>query len=225
MRGGRQKGARAKAADMAFTGRVDITPTPGVFFGASFYAGGSGHGEIAVDDIPYGIRTSIFDVHAQAQVRGFDIRGLFAQANLADTDRLNQFLGLTGSSGVGETMRGGYVQFGYDVLSQVEAAGVGLSPYIRYEKVDTQAAVLGRLHAQPVAEQHLHDVRRRAQAHPEHRRQGRPHVGQQRRRERRQPVQRQRRLRVLERVAAIMMHGATGLRPRRACSPRPACWR
>ena len=141
VRGGRQKGAKAKATDMAFTGRVDITPTPGVFFGASFYAGGSGHGEIAVDDIPYGIRTSIFDLHAQAQVRGFDIRGLFAQANLADTERLNQFLGLTGASGVGETLRGGYLQFGYDVLSQVDAAGVGLSPYIRYEKVDTHAAV------------------------------------------------------------------------------------
>ena len=141
VRGGRQKGGKAKASDMAFTGRVDITPTPGVFFGASFYTGGSGQGEIVVDDIAYGIRTSIFDVHAQAQVRGFDIRGLFAQANLADTDRLNQFLGLTGSSGVGETMRGGYLQFGYDVLSQVDAAGVGLSPYIRYEKVDTHAAV------------------------------------------------------------------------------------
>ena len=141
VRGGRQKGARAKATDMAFTGRVDITPTPGVFFGASFYTGGSGQGEIVVDEIPYGIRTSIFDVHAQAQVRGFDIRGLFAQANLADTARLNQFLGLTGSGGVGETMRGGYVQFGYDVLSQVDAAGVGLSPYVRYEKVDTHAAV------------------------------------------------------------------------------------
>ncbi len=141
VRGGRQKGGKAKATDMAFTGRVDITPTPGVFFGASFYAGGSGQGEIVVDEIPYGIRTSIFDVHAQAQVRGFDIRGLFAQANLADTARLNQFLGLTGSSGVGDTMRGGYVQFGYDVLSQVAAAGVGLSPYIRFEKVDTQAAV------------------------------------------------------------------------------------
>ncbi len=142
VRGGRQKGGQAKATDMAFTGRVDITPTPGVFVGASFYTGGSGQGEIVVDEIPYGIRTSIFDVHAQAQVRGFDIRGLFAQAHLADTARLNQFLGLTGSSGVGETLRGGYVQFGYDVLSQVDAAGVGLSPYIRYERVDTQAAVV-----------------------------------------------------------------------------------
>ena len=39
-------------------------------------------------------------------------------------------------------MRGGYLQVGYDLLSQVpEAGGVGLTPYLRYEKVDTQAAV------------------------------------------------------------------------------------
>ena len=41
-RGGRQKGAKAKASNMAFTGRVDVTPTPGVFVGASLYTGGSG---------------------------------------------------------------------------------------------------------------------------------------------------------------------------------------
>ena len=142
VRGGRQKGGKAKANDMAFTGRVDFTPTPGVFFGASFYTGGSGQGDVVVDDTEYGVRTSIFDVHAQAQVRGFDVRGLFAQANLADTERLNQVLGLTGSNAVGETMRGGYVQLGYDLLSQLPAAGgVGLTPYLRFEKVDTQAAV------------------------------------------------------------------------------------
>ena len=142
VRGGRQKGAKAKANDMAFTGRFDFTPTPGVFFGASFYTGGSGQGDVVVDDTEYGVRTSIFDVHAQAQVRGFDVRGLFAQANLADTERLNQVLGLTGSNAVGDTMRGGYLQVGYDVLSQVPAAGeVGLTPYLRFEKVDTQAAV------------------------------------------------------------------------------------
>ena len=142
VRGGRQKGGRAKASDMAFTGRLDVTPTPGVFFGASFYAGGSGQGDIVVDGVNYGVRTSIFDLHAQAQVRGFDFRALFAQASLDDTVALNQVLGLTGSSGVAEKMQGGYLQIGYDLLSQVpEAGGVGLTPYIRYEKVDTQAAV------------------------------------------------------------------------------------
>ena len=81
-------------------------------------------------------------MHGQAQVRGFDIRGLYAQASLDDTAELNLVLGLTSANGVAETMRGGYLQFGYDVLSQVPAAGgVGLTPYIRYEMVDTQAAV------------------------------------------------------------------------------------
>ena len=142
VRGGRQKGARAQAESMAFTGRVDITPTPGVFFGGSFYLGNSGQGTIDVDGVNYGVRTSIFDLHGQAQFRGLDVRALFAQANLDDTAELNQYLGLVGAGGVGETMRGGYVQVGYDLLSQVPAAGgVGLTPYIRYEKVDTQAAV------------------------------------------------------------------------------------
>ena len=35
VRGGRQKGGKAKASDMAFTGRLDVTPTPGVFFAAA----------------------------------------------------------------------------------------------------------------------------------------------------------------------------------------------
>ena len=143
LRGGRQKGYKAKAENMAFTGRVDITPTPGVFFGGSFYVGGSGQGDINVDGRNYGVRTSIFDVHGQAQFRGLDLRGLYAQANLDDTAELNHVLGLIGSSGVGEKLQGGYVQIGYDLLSQVPAAGgVGLTPYIRLEKVDTQAAVL-----------------------------------------------------------------------------------
>ena len=142
VRGGRQKGGKAKANDMAVTGRLDFTPTPGMFFGASFYTGGSGQGDIVVDDRSYGVRTSIFDVHAQVQVRGFDVRALFAQAMLDDTVPLNEVLGLTGSSGVAERMQGGYLQVGYDLLSQVASTGdVAFTPYIRHEKVDTQAAL------------------------------------------------------------------------------------
>ena len=142
VRGGRQKGGKAKANDMAVTGRVDFTPTPGMFFGASFHTGGSGQGDIVVEDRNYGVRTSIFDVHAQVQVRGFDVRALFAQATLDDTAQLNQVLGLTGSSGVAEKMQGGYLQFGYDLLSQVASTGdVAFTPYVRYEKVDTHAAL------------------------------------------------------------------------------------
>ncbi len=140
LRGGRQKGGKAKSTSLAFTGRLDVTPTPGVFFGASFYTGDSGQGEIVVDGTEYGIGTTIFDLHGQAQVRGLDLRGLFARASLSDAARLNQALGKSGSSGVGEGLQGAYIQLGYDLLSQVAGAGgVGLTPYVRYEQVDTQA--------------------------------------------------------------------------------------
>ena len=142
VRGGRQKGGKAKANDFALTGRLDFTPTPGVFLGASFYTGNSGQGDIVVDGRNYGVRTNIFDVHAQIQMRGFDLRGLFAQAQIEDTPQLNHVLELTGSSGVGKKLQGGYVQIGYDLLSQASGTGdVALTPYIRYEKVDTHAAV------------------------------------------------------------------------------------
>ena len=139
VRSGRQKGGQAKATSMAFTGRVDVTPTPGVFVGASLYTGDSGQGEIVVDGEEYGVRTTIVDIHGQAQVRGLDVRGLFARAQLGDAAELNQALGLTGASGVAERMQGAYIQVGYDVLSQSSAsAGVALTPYVRYEVVDTQ---------------------------------------------------------------------------------------
>jgi hypothetical protein len=137
VRGGRQKGSKAKATSMAFTGRVDVTPTPGVFVGASLYTGDSGQGQVVVDGTEYGVRTTIFDLHGQMQVRGLDVRGLFARAHLDDAAQLNQVLDTV----VGERMQGAYIQVGYDLLSQTNSAGVALTPYVRYEQVDTQDRV------------------------------------------------------------------------------------
>ena len=139
VRGGRQKGVKAKASNMAFTGRVDVTPTPGFFVGASLYTGGSGQGDIVVDGREFVVRTTIVDLHGQAQIRGLDVRALFARTSIDDAAALNQALGLSGSSGVAEQMQGGYVQVGYNVLSQTASPeGVALTPYLRYEQVDTQ---------------------------------------------------------------------------------------
>lgn len=144
IRGGRQKGSKAKASSIAFTGRVDVVPVVGVFAGASLYTGGSGQGEIILDDRELDVRTTVFDVHGQAQLRGFDLRALYARALIGDAAALNQALGTTDSSGVAEMMEGGYVQAGYNVFSQIaDTGGVALSPYVRFEKVDTQATMPG----------------------------------------------------------------------------------
>ena len=142
LRGGRQKGYKALSSSIVYTGRLDVTPTPGVFFGASFYTGDSGNRQVILDGQEYGVGTTIWDVHAQAQVRGFDFRALMARASLSDVAQLNESLGFTGNKSVGSGLAGQYVQIGYDLLSQLVGAGdVALSPYVRFENVDTQAEV------------------------------------------------------------------------------------
>ena len=137
LRGGRQKGSKAKAENFAYTGRLDITPTPGVFFGGSFYSGGSAQGSLGSGK---DLGTTIVDFHGQAQVRGFDVRGLWANANIDDAVAFNVKNNLTGSKGLAEKMEGGYVMFGYNLLSQTsDIGGPVVTPYVKFERVDTQA--------------------------------------------------------------------------------------
>lgn len=137
IRGGRQKGSKAKASDLAFVGRVDFNPTPGVFFGGSIYRGGADHGELFLDGQELDVTNTIGEIHGQARIKGFDIRGLYARSDIDDVARLNQVLGLSGNKTIGETMEGGYLQFGYNLLAR-SSERVKLMPYYRFEKVDTQ---------------------------------------------------------------------------------------
>ncbi len=139
LRGGRQKGSETTATDMAVVARLDVNPTPGVFFGGSIYNGASDQGAL-FEGNELDVGTTIGELHGQAQLRGFDVRGLYAWSRLDDVIRLNQSLGLTGSGSIGERLEGGYFQVGYNLLSQFRA-DVRVTPYYRYEILDTQKAV------------------------------------------------------------------------------------
>jgi len=140
LRGGRQKGVKAKASSMAITGRLDYNPMPGIFVGASIYRGGADHNEITEGDRDVQVAVTIGEAHAQVQYRGLDLRGLYAFATVGEAGRLNRVLQLEGVNGIGERLIGGYGQAGYNVLSR-SLTDVELTPYIRYELVDTQAEV------------------------------------------------------------------------------------
>jgi hypothetical protein len=140
VRGGRQKGSKAKASDLGFVGRIDVTPTPGVFVGGSVYFGDSSQGQFETGGQEFSVGTTIGEVHAQAQVRGFDVRALYARSSLDNVDRLNTARGLTGADGIGEAQQGGYVQFGYNVLSQVRER-MDLTPFYRFEALNTHSRV------------------------------------------------------------------------------------
>lgn len=144
VREGRQGGAEAAANDFAFAGRLDVTPVSGIVGGVGLYTGGAGQG--AVDG--GNVNTTIAEAHGQAQVRGFDARALYARASLGDAAALNLALSRPLASAIAERMEGGYVQFGYNVLSQ-HSTTMSLMPFVRFEHVDTQARMPAGFFRQP----------------------------------------------------------------------------
>ena len=155
VRGGRQRGSRARTTDPAFVGRLDFTPTPGVFVGGSVYTGGSAQNQFIVDGRTLEVQTTIGEVHGQVQLRGFDFRALYAHSDLDDVSELNLARSLTGLSSIGEEMVGGYVQAGYNVLSQVNEK-IAVTPYYRYEKLNTHEEVAAGFAADPARDGTFH---------------------------------------------------------------------
>ena len=138
VRGGRQKGMKALAANMAFAGRLDVTPIPGLVAGVGLYRGGSGQDAVVLDGERLEVGTTIGEVHGQVQIRGFDVRALYARLALNDAAALTTALERTAP--VAERMAGGYIQAGYNLLSRL-ATEAAMTPYVRYERVDTQRQV------------------------------------------------------------------------------------
>jgi hypothetical protein len=151
LRGGRQNGNRALAEHLAFVGKVNWRPVPGLLLGGSVYTGKSGQnqvvGGVSIPDTP----TTIWEVHSQFRRRGLHLRGLFTMAHIGDADRLTSALraaSVGGSPILGPTqtiateMQGGYVEIAYNVLPLLfPGTEKLLEPYFRFESYDTQHEV------------------------------------------------------------------------------------
>jgi hypothetical protein len=139
LRGGRQNGARAKANDLAWVGRLDYTGLPGLLAGGSVYLGDSGQ------ELDAEVATRIFEAHADWRWRGWELRGVWARAELDGVEALNAALGATGDRSVGEESGGYYLQAGFDVFSLWLVAPwrreQSLTPFVRFEEYDTQQKV------------------------------------------------------------------------------------
>jgi hypothetical protein len=138
LRGGRQKGSHALAEDFAVVGRLDYAPQPGLVLGGSLYHGGSGQGVSAPGGSELSVDTTIVEAHVDWRWRGLTARALAARADLDDVAELDRALGFTGDASVGEALEGFYVELGYDLLAGGQRS---LTPYVRWEQLDTQAEV------------------------------------------------------------------------------------
>ena len=125
LRGGRQKGAKAKAEDWAMVASANYVDTPGVRIGASMYSGDSGQGGDFGD-----MSTDIFEVHAEYKSGPWWVRAMMADAEVSDrtddpgtVDTVEGDMSLTGT----------YYELGYNLLEGRDSA---LYPFVRVEEIE-----------------------------------------------------------------------------------------
>jgi hypothetical protein len=154
VRGGRQKGANAQIEDLALTGRLDYEPLEGTVVGGSFFTGNTGQGSLVANEVVEG-RLTVFDLHAETQFRGASLRALWARATIDEAARLNALNGLTGNRSIGESLGGWYAEAGYDLSTLLPFGEASLTPYVRYEQLDTQRRVPTGFARNPASEQRI----------------------------------------------------------------------
>ena len=140
IRSGRGNGAQSLAEDFALTGRVDWQPLVGTTLGVSAYSGNSGQGAL-VNGQRLDARVTLYDLHAETRLRGLQLRGLWSQGSIGDAAAINRLNNLNGSASVGRTFGGWYGEVAYDLASLRGFGERSLTPFVRYERLNTQRKV------------------------------------------------------------------------------------
>ena len=146
---GSAEGSNAKADDLAGVARLDYTPVPGLLVGGSVYHGNTAQGLKSAEDKKISVSTRLFEGHLEWKWRGLELRALGVQADLSNVTDLNLALALEGNESIGERLRGGYVQVGYDLFARHPHGEQALIPFARWESYNLQARVPSGYEANP----------------------------------------------------------------------------
>lgn len=149
IREGRQGASQALAEDWAVVGRADWHVLPGTLVGGSLYSGNSGQGR------GFSGRVKLGEVHGDARFRGISLRALYAKGSIGDAARISEANALDGGNSIGKSFGGWYVEGGYDLAALLRRGEMSLSPYVRYERLDTQRSVPAGFRRNPVNDQKI----------------------------------------------------------------------
>ena len=150
LRRARSGGGESRAETLAGVLALGYAAGP-VAVGGSVYRGRAGQGTRASTGEVIQADVTIAEAHATLAWRGLAARALYAAGSLSDTALLAQ--DLPGNPVLGSTVRGGYLEVAYDVLSAVSPGGeASVSPFVRYEAYDLNASVAGGLTRDPAVD-------------------------------------------------------------------------
>ncbi len=134
-------GAFGPARTWAGVGSVNVDVGPATF-GGSFYGGNAGQGKKDAAGATVSPWILIGEVHALVAWKGLTARAIVAWGSLSEAGRVSEILGKAPEAYIGSASWGGYVEAGFDVLTLV-GSSMSLSPYLRFEALNTQSAVQG----------------------------------------------------------------------------------
>jgi len=144
VRGLRSSGAQAAANDLAVFGAVNYRQ-PGWLVGASLFTGNTAQNGIGENTRAAlqgrNARLTLWDVHGKLQLGNLDLQALYARGTLNDTLAINQGAGINpgaNNNAAPKSFWGGYGQAAYHVWKKGD---MRLSPFVRFERYNTQAEV------------------------------------------------------------------------------------
>jgi len=137
IRAGRQKGSKAKVEDLAITGKIEYTGILGSNFGASFFYGGSGQGAATLAGDVIDARTIAFSIHGIYDIKGFELRAMYAKVEIKEASELNNKFNTEI-----ESLRGYYMTAAYDILPLLnKQSSHYFAPFIQFESYNTHDSV------------------------------------------------------------------------------------
>jgi hypothetical protein len=139
----RSEGFKAAANDLAFFTGINYRQ-PGWMLGSGLFVGNTAQDGNGRNPNAFlkgkDARVSLWDVHGKASFGDLDLQALYARGTLSDTLAINNAVGLApGSSDAApKSFYGWYGQAAYHLWKNGD---MRLSPFVRYERYNTQASV------------------------------------------------------------------------------------
>ncbi len=144
IRGLRAEGFKAAANDLALYAGLNYRQ-PGWLLGGGLFTGNTAQNGVGSTSKPAlegkNARLTLWEVHGQYSLGNLDLQALYARGSLGDTSSINQAAGIVAgadNNAAPKSFWGGYGQAAYALWKKGD---MKFSPFVRYERYNTQASV------------------------------------------------------------------------------------